>query len=425
MSSNMEKLQSTQPTSTQTDSNRSKSSANSSRNKTTPNKRERFIAGAAGLVIIVSIAAGFLGGWLGSSSRTQQTTAKGITATQKAIAENQSQLISTIAKNVSPSVVSVDVTSQAQTDTQNSFFGFTTPTTQQRSAGTGIIISSDGYIVTNRHVVPAGSTSVSITLSDGTRLTNVAVVGRTADSDPLDIAFLKINDKKGKTLIPAVLGNSSKIQVGDLVVAIGNALGQFQNTVTSGIISGFGRSVQAGDQSGTTSESLQDLFQTDAAINEGNSGGPLLNDNGDVIGINTALAGGAQNIGFAIPINNVTGLIKSVLKQGKLLRPYLGIRYVSLTPDYAYQFNISTQQGAYITSGQAGQAAVVAGSPADKAGLQEKDIITKVNGLAIDANHSLASLLGGHSVGDTVNLTILRNGKEQTVSVTLQAEPTQ
>src|SRR5207249_716858 len=156
---------------------------------------------------------------------------------------------------------------------------------------------------------------------DGTELKNVSVIGRTSDSDPLDIAFLKINDKKGKTLTPVKLGDSSKIQVGDKVLAIGNALGQFQNTVTQGIISGYGRSVQAGDSSqlglSNNTETLQNLFQTDAAINEGNSGGPLVNMSGEVIGINTAIAGGAQNVGFSIPINDVQGLIKSVLNKGK------------------------------------------------------------------------------------------------------------
>src|SRR5690606_10800678 len=147
--------------------------------------------------------------------------------------------------------------------------------------------------------------------SDGTELTDVEVIGRTGSNDPLDIAFLRIRDAKGKQLKAATLGDSGAAQVGDKVVAIGNALGEFQNTVTSGIISGFGRNVVAGDETG--SETLQNLLQTDAAINQGNSGGPLVNANGEVIGINTAIAGGgAENIGFAIPINDIKGLIKSV-----------------------------------------------------------------------------------------------------------------
>src|SRR5206468_3856028 len=181
-------------------------------------------------------------------------------------------------------------------------------------------------------VVPSGTTQVSVTLSDGTELKNVTVIGRTGDSDNLDVAFLKVNDAQGHKLVPAPIGDSSQVQVGDDVVAIGNALGQFQNTVTSGIISGYGRSVQAGDSSGSgnSGENLDNLFQTDAAINEGNSGGPLVNLNGQVIGINTAVAGNAQNIGFAIPINDVKGLVKQVLANGKFERPYLGVQYVPL-----------------------------------------------------------------------------------------------
>ena len=366
-------------------------------------------------LLLASLSLGFLGGWLSSNSRENQATT--ISKENQKVVTNESQLISDIAKTVGPSVVSVDVTSNAQ---QVDFFG-RIRTGEQQSAGTGIIISEDGYIVTNRHVVSGSTTKVSITLSDGTTLDNVEVVGKTTDTDSLDIAFLKIKDTKGKKLSVAKLGDSSKVQVGDKVVAIGNALGQFQNTVTSGIISGFGRSVEAGDESGDNSETLQNLFQTDTAINSGNSGGPLVNINGEVIGINTAVAGGsAENIGFAIPINDVQGIVKSVLATGKLERPYLGVRYVTLTDDYAAQLNLSTKRGAYITSGTTG-GAIVAGGPADKAGIKEKDIITKVNGTVIDENNSLTSLVGRHAVGDEVSLTVIRDGKEQTIKLKLES----
>jgi serine protease Do len=374
-------------------------------------------ANLAALLVLVSITAGFGGGWLGSrsSSQTQQAAS---TKAQRQIVETESQLISAIAKDVSPSVVSVNVTSQA---VQQTIFGG--QAFSQESAGTGIIISEDGYIITNRHVVSAGTTNVSVTLADGTKLDSVEVIGRTKDSDPLDVAFLKIKDTKGKKLVAAKIGDSSKAQVGERVIAIGNALGQFQNTVTSGIISGFGRSVQAGSEDGG-SENLQDLFQTDAAINEGNSGGPLLNTSGEVIGINTAIAGdGAQNIGFSIPVNNVQGLIKSVLKKGKFERPYIGIRYVTLTDDFAYYYNLSVKRGAYIAPPVVSQSPIIAGSPAEKAGLKVKDIITKVDGVALDDTHSLTSLLGSHVVGDTVTLTVHRDGKEETIKVTLEAQP--
>ena len=229
----------------------------------------RWVAIAA--VILIIFLAGFGGGWLGAKTYTHGNALLGSsTEARQQYVSNESQLIESIAKNVGQSVVSVDVQGAS---TATDFFGFQQSQPTQ-AAGTGFIISASGIIVTNRHVVPSGTTSVSVTLSDGTKYDNVQVIGRTTDSSSQDIAFLKIGDLKGKTLVPVTLGDSSKVQVGDKVVAIGNALGQFQNTVTSGIISGYGRDVTAGDQSDSqSSENLTDLFQTDAAINEGNSGG--------------------------------------------------------------------------------------------------------------------------------------------------------
>jgi serine protease Do len=380
--------------------------------------KKRFPAILA--VILLCFSAGLGGGILGAYAYSQN---HGLSATSTAAKQqfisDESNLISSIAKTVGQSVVSVDV--QTQVSGQD-IFGFD-QTQSQEAAGTGFIISSDGIIVTNRHVVPSGTTNVSVTLSDGTRFDNVKVIGRTASNSSQDVAFLKISDLKGKTLIPAALGDSSKTQIGDRVIAIGNALGQFQNTVTSGIISGFGRDVVAGDQSGSqSSENLTDLFQTDAAINEGNSGGPLVNINGEVVGINTAIASDAQNIGFAQPINDVKGLIASVLSGGKLEQPYLGVRYVSLTNDLAKEFNLKNTRGAYITSGS-GQEAVVSGSPADKAGLKNHDVITKVNNIKIDDKISLTAALSRFKVGDKVTLTVVRDGKAITKQASLQAAP--
>ena len=387
--------------------------------KTVPKDRTQYSrksgASKIALLVLLCLTAGFLGGRLGDLSTN--SAANQSTQVRQQIVSSESQLINEIAKNTGPSVVSVNVTGSA---VQN-IFG---QSIQQQSAGTGVIIDEKGIIITNRHVVPAGSDAVTVTLSDGTTLKDVEVIGRTSSNDPLDVAFLKITDKKGKTLTAAKLADSSKVQVGDKVVAIGNALGQFQNTVTSGIISGFGRSVEAGDESGRNTESLQNLFQTDTAINQGNSGGPLVNTSGEVIGINTAVAGNAENIGFAIPINDIQGLIKSVLKEGKLVRPYLGVRYITLTDDIAYEYNLSTKRGAYLAPSQ-GQSVIVSGSPAEKAGLQEKDVITKIENVAIDENNSLTSVLGRHAVGDKVTLTVIRDGKEQKIGVTLEAAPTQ
>lgn len=373
----------------------------------------RMFAAVFAMALIAGIGGGYIGERL--ASRQHSTT---IAAKQQYVSD-ESALIASIAKTVGPSVVSVNVKSQS---TATDFFGFSQPTTQE-SAGTGFIIRASGIIVTNRHVVPAGTTSVSVTLSDGTTFDNVQVIGRTAESSSQDIAFLKIGDLKGKTLTAISLGDSSKMNVGDRVIAIGNALGQFQNTVTSGIISGFGRDVTAGDQANlSSSETLTDLFQTDAAINQGNSGGPLVNINGEVIGINTAIASNAQNIGFAQPINDVKGLINTVLASGQLQVPYLGVRYVSLTNDIASEFSLKVSRGAYITSNGTAPA-VIAGSPAAAAGVQEKDVITKVNNISIDQNTSLTSAISRFKVGDKVSLTIVRNVKTVTLHATLAAEP--
>lgn len=373
------------------------------------------------VLVLTCLLFGFFGGWVGSKSGEFGLGSVKISdpSAQKIVLK-ESEVISEIAKKVGPSVVSVNVTSElSQVD---NFFGFRSPS-QQESAGTGFILTKEGVVVTNRHVVPRGANTVSVTLSDGTELNEVEVIGRTNENDPLDVAFLRIKNTKGKALEAATIGDSSKMQVGDKVIAIGNALGQFQNTVTSGIISGFGRSIEAAGD-GNSVETLQNLFQTDTAINQGNSGGPLVNINGEVIGINTAVAGGAENIGFAIPINDIQGLIKSVLAKGKLERPYLGVRYVTLTDDYAYQYNLDVKRGAYIAPSRNGSA-IIASSPAEKAGLKEKDIITKIDGQAIDENNSLISLIGKKSVGDSVELLIVRDGKEINVKAILEAAPTQ
>jgi serine protease Do len=373
-------------------------------------RRTQILAVVA--LMFISTAMGFLGGWIGAEGRISNG---GLSqSAEQKIVSTEGDLISSIAKDVGPSVVSIDV---SETVRQESFFG--PQEVERASAGTGFIIE-DNVIVTNRHVIPRNVSEVSITLSDGTVLTGVEVLGRTQPSDPLDVAFLKVKDTKGKKLQPVKLGDSTKMEVGDKVVAIGNALGQFQNTVTTGIISGYSRSVEALGENGT--ESLQNLFQTDAAINQGNSGGPLVNMSGEVIGINTAVAADSENIGFAIPINDVKGLIDTVAETGKLERPYLGVRFVSVNDDFAYEYNLPVKRGAYIAPSQNGSS-IIKGSPAEKAGLKEKDIIIKVNDTVIDEANSLTSVLGRSRVGDTVTLTISRDGQEQTVEVKLEAVP--
>lgn len=374
------------------------------------------------VLLIVAAAFGFLGGQLAGNGDSLVT---GSLSDQKKIVTNEGELIAQISKSVGPSVVSI--TTDQQTSGSD-FFGFNQSQSQQ-AAGTGMVISKDGVIMTNRHVVPDGSTNITVTLSDGTVFDNVSVLGRTSSSDSLDVAFLKINNLKGKTLTPVVIGDSSQNSVGDSVVAIGNALGEFQNTVTSGIVSGFGRSVEASSGgsngiSNSDSEDLDNLIQTDAAINEGNSGGPLVNLNGQVIGMNTAIASDAQNIGFAIPINDLKGLITQVVNTGKFSRPYLGVRYVQLTADIAKQYGVNETSGAYIIpDAVSGEEGVVSGSPADRAGLQAGDVIKKVNGSNVTTSQGLTSLLNKHKPGDTVTLSIIRSGKTLTIKVTLGSAP--
>lgn len=310
--------------------------------------------------------------------------------------------VTSVSDKVSPSVVSIITNTTTRT-----YFG----AVPSQAAGTGIIVSSDGYILTNKHVVNSAR-SVQVITVDGVTYEDVAVVG----TDPLnDVAYLKIKD--GKDLPAATLGDSNTVRVGQSVVAIGNALGQYQNTVTSGIISGTGRPIQAGDESGNQVETLTDLLQTDAAINSGNSGGPLLNMAGQVIGINTAVAQDAQGIGFAIPINATKGTLKGVLAGNGVQRAYLGVRYVPITPEITKKYDLSVKQGAYVYGESTGS--VISGSPADKGGIKEKDIITKINGAAVGRNGGVSSLVGAYAPGDTIGITVVRDGSEKELRVTL------
>ncbi len=309
--------------------------------------------------------------------------------------------IADVANSVSPSVVSI--ITETKTKSFSFFYGETEST--GAAAGTGIIVSSNGYVLTNKHVIEDAS-KIYVVLDNGTIYRDVELVA----TDPLnDVAFLKIPDVSD---LPAVtLGDSKTISIGQQVIAIGNALGQYQNSVTSGIISGTGRSLVATDSNYQNAESLSDMIQTDAAINSGNSGGPLVNAAGEVIGINTAVSDG-NGIGFAIPISAVKGMLNSLLSTGEAKRAFVGVEYSSIDASTAIENNLASTYGAYVSS-------VVKNSPAETAGLKKGDIILAVNGIKIGANCSLGTLLGEHSVGETVSLTVLRDGSELTLSVTL------
>ncbi len=282
------------------------------------------------------------------------------------------------------------------------------PQIQEVGGGSGFIISPDGLIVTNKHVIADTSAQYTAVLSDGRKFSAKIVA-----SDPfIDVAFLKIT---AQNLPIVTLGDSDKISVGQTVIAIGYSLGEYQNTVTKGIVSGIKRRITA------EGETLDETIQTDAAINPGNSGGPLVNLKAEVIGINTAINQQGQSVGFAIPINSVKQTIASVKQYGKIVRPWLGVRYVLLNDQIQKEGNLPVNYGAILVKGQSPtEMAVIPGSPADKAGLKENDIVLSVNGEKIAEDNSLSKLMGKYQVGTVINMKVLRQGKETMISVTLE-----
>jgi serine protease Do len=282
--------------------------------------------------------------------------------------------------------------------------------------GSGFIVSDDGMIITNKHVVSDEAATYTVVSNDGQKY-DAKVLARDAIND---LAILKI---EAKDLKPLVLGDSDKLEIGQTVIAIGNALGEFENTVTRGVISGINRRIEAGSSQGMA-EVLETAIQTDAAINPGNSGGPLLSLKGEVLGINTAISESGQLLGFAIPVNDIKQVLDSVKKYGKIVRPYLGVRYVIINSQIAKANDLKYEYGALVSKGQtADELAVVPGSPADKAGLVENDIILEVNGQKIDENHSLARMLAKYAPDNEVELKIFHKDAEKTVKVKLIERP--
>lgn len=305
---------------------------------------------------------------------------------------------------------------------QEFFEGFQVPRSRgqelerkQVSAGTGFLISGDGMIITNKHVVSDTKADYTVFLNNGTEI-NARVLAR----DPVqDIAIMKI-DRSGLPFLP--LGDSNTIEIGQTAIAIGNALGEFENTVSVGVVSGLSRTITA--QGGGQSEVLEDIIQTDAAINPGNSGGPLLNLRGEVIGINTAMAQGAQSIGFAIPINKAKRDVDQIRIQGKISYPFLGVRYQLITPTIAKENDLPVEYGAWLVRGEgSNQRAVTSGSPAARAGLKQGDIILEFDGKRITPNESLAHFIAEKNVGDIVSLRIRSGSEERIVPVTLIERP--
>jgi 2-alkenal reductase len=306
--------------------------------------------------------------------------------------------ITQAAQKVGPAVVTVVGTLPGQM----TFFG---PTGDQTVSGSGVFITDTGYILTNNHVVE-GTKEVSIVLSDGS-VQQASIVGTDRYSD---IAVLKTD---GKVPAVAVLGNSDMLKPGESVIAIGSPLGTFKNTVTVGVVSATGRSIDTGN-----GYQVENLIQTDAAINHGNSGGPLVNLAGEVIGINTMIVRNtnsgdvAEGLGFSIPIVSAQAVAQQIIQKGYFARPFMGINFQTVVPDIAATYNLPVQWGVYVTQ-------VASGSPAGDAGLQQGDIITRIGDVAIDGSHSYLNILFGYKPGDQVSVTYIRNGQEMQAQVTL------
>ncbi len=286
---------------------------------------------------------------------------------------------------------------------------------QEIGGGSGFIVSPDGLILTNKHVVSDKEAEYTILANDGKKYA-AKVLAR----DPVqDLALVKFVNPPAN-LKSVRLGNSESLKLGQTVIAIGNALGEFRNTVSQGIVSGLSRNITA--NGGGSSERIEGLIQTDAAINPGNSGGPLLNLHGEVIGINTAVAEGAQNIGFAIPINKAKHDIDSVKSTGSISAPYLGVRYIEITPELAEKEKLPASTGV-IVRGNSDGPGVIPDSPAGKAGILAEDIILEVNGEKISAETSLSNLVQKYQPGQTIVIKLNRQKQNLQIRVVLGAHP--
>ncbi len=348
-----------------------------------------------GFLIFSFTVAGFVAG---------RSYVPGVIADELALDEQEATIRAI--KQVSPAVLSIIVYDYENVLKVSGNGATVTKEKKQVGTGTGFLISSDGYIISNRHVVKSGNPKTAeyqIILASGKRY-----YAQYIGVDPIkDLGVLKIFDKD----LPYVeLGNSDDLAQGMSVIAIGNALGRYQNTVTKGIVSALGRSLEASDGKGSV-EVLDNVIQTDAEINPGNSGGPLVDLRGRVVGINTAIDTEATNIGFAIPINDAKVIIKSIREQDRIVRPRIGLRYVMLTPELAAENNLSRNSGAWVIKGDNGEPAVFADSPASKAGLMEGDIIFEINAIKVQGNNTLFNIIQKYKPGDRIGLKIKRGDK--------------
>lgn len=334
------------------------------------------------------------------------------------------QAIMDAVKEASPSVVSIIISKNLpiyQQQLVDPFgFGFQIPQyvengTELREvgAGSGFIVSEDGLVLTNKHVVLDDKAEYTVLANDGKKYP-----AKVLALDPVqDLAVIKI--ESGQAFKAIKLGNSDGIQIGQGVIAIGNALGRFSNTVSVGVVSGLGRTISASDQTGGFIETLEDIIQTDAAINQGNSGGPLINLKGEVIGVNTATAQGAQTIGFAIPVNIARKDLDQIIKTNKIVYPFLGVRYLLVDEVVKEKYKLTQDYGAYVLDGDNGEPAVTKDSAAQKAGIKSGDLILEINGEKITRDNSMSKIIQKYNAGDKINLKTFRNGQEMNVEVTL------
>lgn len=385
---------------------------------------------AFGLVIAVTVIG--IGGYLLYTKKVSVLSAQ--TAVVNGAASTQEALVTGAIEHANPAVVSIIITKDVpvmERYYERIPFGDGTVLrvpqvrqngTQEREVGggSGFLVSADGLIVTNKHVVEDTGASYTVFTNDGKKY-DVSVVAR----DPsLDIAVLKVKDTAPSGGFPYLtFGDSSILKLGQSAIAIGNALGEFRNSVSVGVISGLARQVTAGDDTGR-SEELENVIQTDAAINSGNSGGPLLDLHGQVVGVNVAVASNAENIGFALPADAVKTVVSSVQQFGEIRRPYLGVRYVAINAQLATENKLSVDYGAYIQAGDNGEQAVLPHSPAAKAGLKAGDSIISINGVSLK-DQSLASVVRTLQIGQTVTVEYMRGAQKMTANVTLEKAPTQ
>jgi S1-C subfamily serine protease len=365
---------------------------------------------APGAIVAVAVVGGIVSGSLSAaavSSLMRQPS--GVAASQAPIGQN----VSNVRIDESSAVISaVQAAMPAVVKIQSTTGGLVSG----QATGSGFIYNSNGWILTNRHVV-ADAQKITVILSDSRELE-----GRVYGIDTLtDLAIVKVD----ATGLPTVkIGSSSDLEQGQLAIAIGNPLGEFENTVTTGVISGLGRQIVAGSQASSSSEQLNNLIQTDAAINPGNSGGPLLDSAGQVIGVNTAVSQDAQGIGFAIPIDVAKPIMQQAVDGKPLTRPWIGIYYQPVTKQLAQERDLPVDTGVVVDASGA-QPAVFPDSPAAAAGLKAGDVITEVDGTAVSAESDLAELMLPHQPGDTITLTVLRGSSKQEVQVKLGTLPQQ